>query len=207
MPILNSTQRIWAISGLAALMLATRFHHFGSVSFLPDASLAVFFLAGYYLSGDRSESSASHTNLINRHIISFSLLIVLAGLIDYVAINFGGVSDWCISAAYLFLIPTYAVMYLAGRSCSVFNSLEWAGVFKIVMVMWFAATLAFVISNGSFYGLSGRYAETSGLSYVQQIMPYYVPYVGYAFVYFGLVLTVQILWLKSSASGAANQAG
>jgi 4-amino-4-deoxy-L-arabinose transferase-like glycosyltransferase len=31
---------------LALVMLATRFHHFGSTVNLPDASLAVFFLLG-----------------------------------------------------------------------------------------------------------------------------------------------------------------
>jgi hypothetical protein len=36
-------------SALAALRAATRFHHFGSAMYLPDASLAVFFLGGLYL--------------------------------------------------------------------------------------------------------------------------------------------------------------
>lgn len=34
---------------LAALMALTRYGHFGSAVSLPDASLAVFFLAGFYL--------------------------------------------------------------------------------------------------------------------------------------------------------------
>jgi len=33
---------------LIALMALTRFHHFGDVLHLPDASLAVFFFAGFY---------------------------------------------------------------------------------------------------------------------------------------------------------------
>ena len=32
---------------LAALMLATRFHHFGTALHLPDASMAIFFLGGW----------------------------------------------------------------------------------------------------------------------------------------------------------------
>ncbi|MBM3153552.1 MAG: hypothetical protein FJZ96_15320, partial [Chloroflexi bacterium] len=34
---------------LLAVMLATRFHHFGDALHLPDASWALFFLAGFYL--------------------------------------------------------------------------------------------------------------------------------------------------------------
>ena len=34
---------------LAVGMAATRFRHFGSAIHLPDASLAIFFLAGFYL--------------------------------------------------------------------------------------------------------------------------------------------------------------
>jgi hypothetical protein len=33
---------------LIAVMILTRFHHFGDVLHLPDASLAVFFFAGFY---------------------------------------------------------------------------------------------------------------------------------------------------------------
>ena len=77
---------------LAAVMAATRFHHFGSAISLPDASLAIFFLAGFYL----------------RSPLLFAGFLAEAALVDYLAITYGGVSDWCISPAYVFLIPTYA---------------------------------------------------------------------------------------------------
>ena len=68
---------------LVAVMAATRFNHFGSPVSLPDASLAVFFLAGLYLS----------------RAAWFPVFIVEAGLMDWVSIA-GGVSDWCVTAAY-----------------------------------------------------------------------------------------------------------
>ena len=44
------TRAIVIFVALATLMAATRFNHFGSAVSLPDASLAVFFLGGLYLS-------------------------------------------------------------------------------------------------------------------------------------------------------------
>ena len=44
----TTSKNFWPIAlGLAALMAATRSHHFASVTHLPDASWAVFFLAGF----------------------------------------------------------------------------------------------------------------------------------------------------------------
>src|SRR3970040_1549850 len=84
---------------LGLVMAATRFHHFGSAISLPDASLAIFFLAGFYL----------------RSPLVFAGFLAEAALIDYVAITHGGVSDWCVSPAYVFLAPTYASLWFAGR--------------------------------------------------------------------------------------------
>jgi hypothetical protein len=75
---------------LVALMALTRVHHFGDAFSLPDASLAVFFLAGM------SVSSFSF----------LGFLLLEAGVIDYVAITQFNVNDFCVSAAYVFLIPT-----------------------------------------------------------------------------------------------------
>ena len=89
---------ITIFASLMVLMAVTRAYHFGSALHLPDASLAVFLLAGCYLPR-----------------WAFPVLLVEAGLVDYFAINYGGVSGWCFSAAYWFLIPTYAVLWMGGR--------------------------------------------------------------------------------------------
>ena len=84
---------------LALLMAATRSHHFAATLHLPDASWAAFFLAGFYL----------------RPVWVFPALITLAGVSDYVAIAGFGVSDFCASPAYGFLLPAYGALWLAGR--------------------------------------------------------------------------------------------
>lgn len=150
---------------LIALMALTRFHHFGDVLHLPDASLAVFFFAGFY-----------------RKPSFFAFLLVLAGVIDYVAIA-NGTSAWCVSPAYVFLIPTYGVMWLAGRYCSRYATYDFIGLTMTFSLFMLAASAAFMISNGSFYLFSGRYDAVSWSQYIARIVQYYPPYVGSALLY------------------------
>jgi len=150
---------------LIALMVLTRFHHFGDVLHLPDASLAVFFFAGFYRTGAYGKNAL------------FAFLLVMAGLIDYVAIA-NGTSDWCVSPAYVFLIPTYALMWLAGGYCSTSKSLAIAA-----GLVTLAASAAFAVSNGSFYLLSGRFGDLSVAEYAVRVARYYPSYVGSALIY------------------------
>ncbi|MDO9269760.1 MAG: hypothetical protein Q7T96_11715 [Methylobacter sp.] len=153
---------------LIALMVMTRFHHFGDVLHLPDASLAVFFFAGFY-----------------RKKTLFVFLLVMAGLIDTIAIA-NGTSSWCVSPAYIFLIPTYAAMWFAGRYCSAFKSLKMTELAMQFGVVTLATSAAFAISNGSFYLFSGRYPDLSWGQYIARVAQYYPPYVSSALLYIAL---------------------
>jgi hypothetical protein len=155
---------------LVALMSATRMHHFGDAFSLPDASLAVFFLAGLFFS--------SRT--------FFVALLIEAGLLDYVAISHLGVSDFCISPAYAFLIPTYFAMWFGGRLSANFKSMqgtEFTLSIPAMATLFATTTSAFLISNGSFYWLSDNILQRDFSHYVAQLLSYYAPYVGYAFFY------------------------
>lgn len=166
---------------LMALMAATRFHHFGTSFSLPDASLAVFFLAGLWVGG--------------RYL--FISLLVEAGLIDYIAITQFGVSDFCVSQAYVFLIPTYAAMWLGGKWCGKFSTLTAASGTQQFAALTLSTSAAFLISNGSFFLLSGRYPEISWAQYFERSAIYYPPYLTstliYGVVIFGLVSVAKSL--------------
>ena len=159
---------------LMGLMALTRFNHFGTQFSLPDATLAVFFLGSFLVGG--------------RYL--FIALLIEAGLIDYIAITQFSVSDFCISPAYVFLIPTYGVMWVAGHYASAFKSLKSIEFFKSVGLLLIATSLAFVISNGSFYVLSDKINTLSILDYVKRVEQYYYPYVGSTLTYgvFGLAI-------------------
>ncbi|MDO9139187.1 MAG: hypothetical protein Q7U38_02510 [Methylobacter sp.] len=150
---------------LIALMALTRFHHFGDFLHLPDASLAVFFFAGFY-----------------RKKALLVFLMALAAFIDYVAIA-NGTSSFCVSPAYVFLVPTYAAMWLAGRYCSAFNAEKISALSLQLGIAALATSTAFAISNGSFYWLSGRYTDLSWGQYIARVAQYYPLYAGCALLY------------------------
>jgi hypothetical protein len=173
-----------------ALMAATRFHHFGSPFALPDASLAIFFLAGLWLGG--------------RYV--FTLLLAEAGLIDYLAITQLGVSDYCISQAYVFLLPTYAAMWLGGKWCRQFTQLTASAAIKQLAALVVASSSAFLISNGSFFLFSGRYPDGSWSQYVAGFAAYYPPYMASTLVYGIIIFALVELGKQLFARKIAQQA-
>jgi hypothetical protein len=160
-------------AALIALMAATRFHHFGSGSYLPDASLAVFLLAGFYL---RSP---------------WMLLVLLgeAALADYLTIE-GGTSSFCVTSAYVFLIPTYAAMWLGGRLYRRVHTWSWQTLLPLAAIAVTSTVIAFAISNGSFYVLSGYFPNPSWSEYAAGFMKYLPPYLASTCMYIALAAIV-----------------
>ncbi len=169
---------------LAGIMLATRFHHFGSVTHLPDASLAVFFLAGFYL----------------RRAVYMVPLMGLAGGIDYLATQHMGVSDYCMSPAYGFLIPTYAAMWFGGRWYSDRHTMTITSLAPLALALLISASVAFLISNGSFYLFSGRFPDMSWGEYAGRVSIYYLPYMSAAIFYVALAALAHIGVMRISAT-------
>lgn len=174
---MNTTQKkSLALCALLMLLMAvTRSHHFDSLTHLPDASLAAFLLAGFYLP-----------------FVAFPVLLVVAGLADYFAFNYASVSDWCFSPAYWFLIPTYAVLFYAGRFYAARHSQTWRGLGLFTAIACAATSVAFVISSGSFFLFSGRFAEMSAMQYAGSVAKYFLPYQISAFMYLSVAVVIQI---------------
>ena len=162
-------------AAMVALMAVTRSHHFDALTHMPDASLAVFLLAGIYLP-----------------LLAFPILLVVAGVSDYAAFNFAGVSDWCYSPAYWFLIPTYAVMFFAGRYYAPRHTHTLRSLAMFCSIAFAATSVAFFISSGSFFLFSGRFAEMSTMQYTSAVAQYFLPYQISAFMYLSAAVVVQI---------------
>lgn len=173
---------------LAILMAATRFGHFGSAISLPDASLAVFFLAGFYLSARM-----------------FPLLLLEAAAVDYLAINMAGVSDWCVTPAYAFLAAAYAVPWLAGRWYARWHALTWRSSLLFAATAAIATVMAFLISNASFYAFSGYFTEMAALEYASRVIRYLTPYLRSTMLWLTLAAIVHVL-LSLAAQRQALQA-
>ena len=189
------TKQLWILTALALLMAATRYNHFGSSVSLPDASLAVFLLAGFFLA-----------RLSWPALLVFVLLLLEAGGIDYYAINVAGVSDWCVTPAYWFLIPTYASMWLGGSWFAARQQNNWRSLALFGGVSWLATTAAFLISNASFFLLSGRYSEMSAAEYAGKVAQYYPPYWSGSLMYLALASVIYIMLhsLNRNPAGAAH---
>jgi hypothetical protein len=168
---LSTRQQIALGISLTVLIAATRYHHFGSALHLPDASLAVFFLAGMYLS----------------NVLALPLLLLLAGFIDYLAINVGHVSDWCVTPAYWFLVPAYTSLWIAGRWFAAHHRMAWLTLVPLSVSLLIATSVAFLISNSSFYAFSGYFPDMSIWRYSSEVARYFPAYVGTCFFYVAAV--------------------
>ncbi|HND28290.1 MAG TPA: hypothetical protein PKV87_11575 [Pseudomonadales bacterium] len=167
---------------LALLMAATRSHHFASLDTLPSASWAVFFLAGLYLTPRWAVVG----------------LLAEAALLDYAAITWGGVSSFCVTPAYLFLLPAYGTLWLAGR---------WYGqrhphTIRLLPLLGSVALAGLVCelwSGGSFYFLGGRFGETSLAVFGQRLLTYLPSELFDLFFYVAIAVLLQ--WLIARAAG------
>lgn len=189
-----SGRSMGVFAALMMLMLATRYQHFGSTVTLPDASLAVFLLAGLVLANYRVLA-----------VVAFSALLLEAGGIDYYSIVIKGMSDWCVSPAYWFLIPTYAVMFGAGRWFATHRQPMAKSGLLFVSIACLSTTVAFLISNTSFYLFSGKFTETSWQQYAERIAQYYAPYLGSALLYLAVAALIYLLLISFGKADVAEQ--
>ncbi len=175
---------------LAFLMWATRGHHFMSVTHLPDASWAIFFMLGFYF----------------RQKMVLPLFLAQAAIVDYVSITHFGVDDFCVTSAYVFLLPAYSALWLAGR----WYAAQYR--FHAHTLPLFAAAAAggaFVcelISSGSFYFLGERATSTSLTEFAAMIVKYFPADLGGVALYLGVAALVHFLLAshKLPASPAAR---
>lgn len=192
----ENIKQLGIFAALAALMAFTRGSHFGSSINLPDATLAIFLIAGFML--PRFTLTA---------LAAFIFLLLEAGGLDYYAIVYRGVSDYCVSPGYWFLIPTYASMWFAGHWFASRKQSNWSSLALFGGVSWLASSIAFLISNGAFYTLSGKFTDMSIAEYAARVAQYYPSYVSGALMYLAIaaVIYIAVNMLHKSSTGAARQ--
>lgn len=182
---MNVTKRrtsivLWVI--LTAVMIATRYHHFGTALNLPDASMAVFFLGGLGL---------------RRH-AAYAWFMLLAVVLDGISVGLAGVSDYCVTPAYAFLLLAYAVLWYAGRAYARHLRPSFASMAGALGAALVAASLSFVVSNGSFYWLGGRYPDPNFAQYLSRLWQWGPLFVRTTMTYVGAALVAYLLvgkWL------------
>lgn len=163
---------------LALLMILTRSHHFASMQNLADASWAIFFLAGIYL--------RSTWPLLGFFVLSWWL--------DFAAYTWGGVSDFCLTPAYVFLLPAYASLWLAGRWYANRYQFAWRTVVPLSLSIMAALILCELFSSGGFYFFSGRFTDTTLSTFGAQLIKYFPLYIETFVFYIGIAVVIHSLF-------------
>ena len=191
MKFLPNRQQWIVLAALAAIMLVTRYHHIGSLLHLKDASMGVFFAAGFWLGGT----------------LALPLLMLEAVLIDGYAISVAGVSDFCVTPAYSMLAVAYAILWYGGSWYARRHyAPRLATLLPLTVVAVASTTLSFVVSNGSFYWLGGRYANPHFAEYVDRLALYLPGFVTVALLWIAAFALAQAfaVWLAQRSDGATR---
>ncbi len=176
---------------LVALLAVTRIGHFGGINTPPDGSLAVFFLLGLWIASPRW----------------LVVALLAAAATDAVAIA-QGASSYCITPAYPLLIPTYGVLWGAGRAICVYGA-RWHGWMRglaLGVALLASTTIAFVLSNASFYALSGYFEAMPVGDFVRGVSPYFRPYLAGAAAYVAGAILCRRLLLGPERESAGSVA-
>lgn len=132
---LSKRQDIFFIFMLSAMMWLTRGHHLASLTHLPDASWAIFFVVGFYFS-------------------SFAVIVLFlaqAFLIDYLVVTQLGIGQSCFTIAYSFLLPAYLSLWFAGKWLSKRYALNLTGFKNFIFASVAGIITCELISSGSYY--------------------------------------------------------
>jgi len=158
-------------------LFVLRGKHIPGGDFLPDPSLFLFFLAGF---------------LFVKRYVYFIMLFVISVLTDLLAFQ-SGVSDSCFTLAYWFLIPTYAVMWLGGAYFNRKAGDTWLSLGYLLGISTLCGFVAFQISTGSFYLLSGHFDQLSPGQYFSGMKQYLPGYMLSVYVYMIMAFVVYLV--------------
>jgi hypothetical protein len=160
--------------------------HFGTEINLPDASWAVFWLTGAF----------THRRWWP------ALLMPACVAIDYFVIA-GGVSAYCFTPAYPFLIPAYLSLWATGRWLQPGSRNIYA--LRAAASLVAGVSACFIISNIGFYLAAGYFAQMPAMLYAQTVARYWPYYLLHTSVYAGAGLVIAYI-VHSRASLAEHAA-
>jgi len=190
-------QRAGIFALLALVMAATRINHFG---ILPDATWAVFFLAGFYLRGQARWA--------------FPLLMAEAVLVDFVVITNQGMNffdAYCVSAAYWCLIAAYGAMWFGGSLVRrYYRGLSPATLGIAALSLVVSVCVCQLISEGSFYWISSSFSSPRSLEgWWKNYSDWLLPYMQTAGTYVAVGAALHVLgtlFVRNAAAIAAQRA-
>ncbi len=169
----NSRSLAAIFLGLAVLMASTRMNHFGAI---PDASWAVFFIAGFYLRGSLRWA--------------FPGLMAVAVAVDYAVITASGQSFWahyCVSPGYWFLVPAHLSLWAGGSLLRRwYRGLEPTTLGLLPVTLFAAVAACHFFAQGGFYWLGNAVADPTVAGWARNYADWFLPYLRTAGIYVAL---------------------
>lgn len=175
---------------LVLLVVATRGQHFATLHSLPGASWAVFFLAGVYL----------------RPRWALPGLLALTWMLDFAAYTWGGASGFCLTPAYVFLLPAYSALWLAGRWYAGRYRFAWRTLLPLGVAMLAGAAVCELFSSGGFYFFSGRFMDPTFVEFGARLVKFFPPYLQSVAFYVAIAAVVHMLFGLASGAPRARAA-
>jgi hypothetical protein len=181
---------VWFIL-LAVVMAATRLNHAGAAWLPPDASWAVFFIGGFYLAGQWRWA--------------LGLLLIEAAGLDGLAIRYSGISNYCATLAYGFVVPAYSVLWLGGAWLRRhYRDAALPDLARLCASLFLSVTLCYAITNASFYWLGGRIAHPDFDGWWSNFTRWYAHFLMVPCVYVGLATLVHVALTRSHAAASQH---
>jgi hypothetical protein len=183
--------RLAAFLVLALVMASTRLNHFGMI---PDASWAVFFIAGFYLRDSVRWA--------------FPALMAIAVLVDWAVISSAGIPFWshyCVSPGYWFLLPAHFSLWAAGTVLRRHAEPLTLRTLAVGLLALFAGVaLCHLFAQGGFYWFSASVAEPTFAGWAKNYADWFLPYLQTTALYAGIAAAIHVAWAKLARGTAAS---
>jgi hypothetical protein len=181
-----TTRQLTGFCALAALMVFTRVGHLGTAWSPPDASWPVLYLAGFYFG--RQWRWALPT------------LLCTAIVADFIVIRDFGVSSYCVTAAYAFILPAYSLLWLGGAWMRRQYHHEALDLVRCAASFGVVASLCFLVTNASFYWIGGRVPDPSFAGWWASFARWYPDFLGVSFLYIVIAAVLHAAYARPARS-------
>ena len=177
---MTSTSRRLTVLALLMLTLgATRINHFAAI---PDASWAVFFIAGFHL--------RAWTRW------AFPLLMAQAVLVDGWVISAMGLDFWqhyCVSVGYWMLLPAYFALWAGGMLLRRgYAGAHWTVLPRAALLLIASVIVCHLFAQGGFYWTSSNVAGPTLAGWWKNYTDWLGPYLSTAALYVALAAALQL---------------
>lgn len=175
--VLDSRKERLVVLLLTVAMAATRIEHFGINQIAPDASTAIFFLAGLLIGNP----------------LWLAAFLVEALALDITAIKAVGVDPVCVTFGYFMMIPAYAALWFAPRALRENFVPGLFGFGKLALACVAGLAAFFALSNVGYYFGGGFSVSLGAAEFARRVAQYFPYYLTSTLIYSAAGVTIAVI--------------